>query len=139
MYDVKLLESKSIKSKTLNIITQTLYERSKEESFHSEKVSHLCGMIGKEMGLDESMISELIILGKVHDIGKIGINQDILVKNEVLNESEWAEVKRHSEIGYHILVSSNEMAKAELLKCSGTQFDSNIVSIFIEKVLNNKI
>jgi PAS domain S-box/diguanylate cyclase (GGDEF) domain len=111
MYDVKLLESKSTKSKTLDLITRTLYERNKAEVVHSEKVGELCGHLGKAMGLDESTVTELIALGKVHDIGKIGVNQNILSKPSKLNDEEWTEVKKHPEIGYHILVSSNELAK----------------------------
>lgn len=111
MYDIKLLESKSVKSKTMRLISRTLYERDKSESLHAERVGKLCELIGQAMKLDESAIAELVIWGKVHDIGKVGIDQNILIKSDKLNDIEWEAVKRHPEIGYHILVSSNEMAK----------------------------
>lgn len=111
MYDEKLLESRSVKSRTIELITRTLYERSREESRHAENVSRLCGLLGQAMQLDVSMIAELIILGKVHDIGKIGIDLRALLKPGPLTESEWQDIRRHSEIGYRILLSDPEMAK----------------------------
>jgi HD-GYP domain-containing protein (c-di-GMP phosphodiesterase class II) len=114
MFSEKLLESRSMKSRTLNIILRTLYERSSAECRHAENVSTLCALIGRAMGLTDSLVADLKILGFVHDIGKIGINQDIIVKAGKLNADEWYEVKRHSEIGYHIISSSNEMANIAL-------------------------
>ena len=48
--------------------------------------------------------------GLLHDIGKIGIDEGILNKNGRLTDAEWADMKRHPEIGYHILRSVNEFA-----------------------------
>ena len=110
MYDVKLHDSRSFKSKTLGMITRALYARSRAESFHSENVGRLCGLTGRAMGMEESRVSELFVLGRVHDIGKIGIDGALLEKPAAFTEAEWAEVRRHPEIGYHILVSSNELA-----------------------------
>jgi diguanylate cyclase (GGDEF)-like protein/PAS domain S-box-containing protein len=110
MYYVKLLESKSMKNKTLNIIMRTMYERSKTDSRHAENVSRLCGFIGGLLELNPVRISELELLGLVHDIGKVGINPGIALKPAQLNMAEWSEIKRHPEIGYHIISSSGEMA-----------------------------
>ena len=46
----------------------------------------------------------------MHDIGKVGIRDDILTKPTKLNEKEWAEIKRHPEIGYRIAKTSLELA-----------------------------
>jgi HD-GYP domain-containing protein (c-di-GMP phosphodiesterase class II) len=132
----------------------------------------------------------------MHDIGKIGVQEDILNKLKNLSETEWLEVKRHPEVGYQILRSADEYvhiaesvlahheraygrgyprnlkleeiplparilavaeaydvmthgaqykasfheadAVKELLDNSGTQFDGEIVEIFIENVLKKK-
>lgn len=111
MYGEKLLESRSMKSRTIDVITRTLYERSREESRHAESVGRLCGLLGQAMRLDASAVSELIIVGRVHDIGKIGIDKQLLLKPGPLGESEWQEIRRHSEIGYRILLSAPETAK----------------------------
>lgn len=128
MYDEKLLESRSMKSRTIDVITRTLYERSREESRHAESVGRLCGMLGQAMHLDASVVSELIIFGKVHDIGKIGIDKQVLLKPGPLSDSEWQEIRRHSETGYRILLSAPEMARiAEYVlmhheRCNGTGY-----------------
>jgi len=53
----------------------------------------------------------LKIAGLMHDIGKIGIDQEVLNKPHKLNKNEWNEVERHSEIGYRILSSANEFSR----------------------------
>ncbi|MPM48725.1 hypothetical protein SDC9_95452 [bioreactor metagenome] len=110
MYRIKMVESRSQKSKTLKVITQTLQEKSFQDVEHSKNVSKLCRIIGKEMGMSSKELSELEILGDIHDIGKVTINEDVLNKKGVLNSEEWKDVKKHSEVGYHIALSSPELS-----------------------------
>lgn len=49
------------------------------------------------------------LLGLMHDIGKIAISETILNKEGKLTDKEWAEMKRHSEIGFRILHSVEDM------------------------------
>jgi HD-GYP domain-containing protein (c-di-GMP phosphodiesterase class II) len=151
--------------------------------------------IGKAIGFDSEQLSVLNLVGLVHDIGKIGINENILNKAGPLTEAEYEEMKRHPQIGYRILSSTNEMsdlafytlchherwdgkgypkgikgveipmvsriiavadaydamtserpyrepqsvqsAVSELQKFSGTQFDPDVVDVFVEKVLKD--
>ena len=44
----------------------------------------------------------------LHDIGKIGIDENLLNKESALTEFEWMDIKRHTEIGYHILRAASE-------------------------------
>ncbi len=111
MYRRKMLEGKSYKSDTIKLITQSLYEKCQWEQQHCEKVSTLCKELGTALGMDADDVNELGLTGLLHDIGKIGINKDILNKTEELTEEEWQEIKRHPEIGYHILRSVNEFAE----------------------------
>ena len=110
MYKVKMLESKSVKSRTLQIIINTLYEKSEQNNLHSKAVSKICRRIGQAMKMSSEKISELEILGEIHDIGKIGISQSILNKVELLNSEEWEEIKKHPQTGYHIVSSSGDLA-----------------------------
>jgi len=110
MYKIKMLESKSVKSRTLKIIINTLYEKSKQDDAHSKNVSKICKLMGETMNMTEEKISELEILGDIHDIGKIGISESILNKEGKLNSEEWEEVKKHPQIGYHIVSSSSDLA-----------------------------
>lgn len=118
MYRKKLLESGSMKSEMITLITRSLYERDKTEQLHSERVAELCKKTAEAMNLEGQQIAEIVLLGMLHDIGKIGLNQNILNGNDNLNEREWNEIKKHPETGYHILKSVSEFSHiAEYVLC----------------------
>ncbi len=70
---------------------------------HARRVSDLASVVAWQMGLrkeEERRIEKAAIL---HDIGKIGIADAVLAKPGPLDEAEWAEMKRHPELGYRML------------------------------------
>ena len=111
MYKRKLFESSCMRGKTINTIMNTLNEKNKREEQHSVRVSELCKSLGKSLGLNERKIYDLKTAGLLHDIGKIAIEENILNKPGKLTEDEFKEIKRHSEIGYRILSTVNEMSE----------------------------
>ncbi|MDD4211506.1 MAG: diguanylate cyclase, partial [Clostridia bacterium] len=111
MYRYKLSESASIKSKTIDIILNTLYEKNKMEMYHSKRVSMLSYDIASKLDLGKEQINEIKLAGLMHDIGKIGVAETILNKTGPLTEIERAEINKHAEIGYRILKASNEFFK----------------------------
>lgn len=118
MYRRKLLESNSMKSEMITLITRSLYEKNKDEQAHSERVSVLCQKTAEAMNLEGHQIGEIVLLGLLHDIGKVGLNQNILDSNTTLTESECNEIKKHPETGYHILKSVSEFSHiAEYVLC----------------------
>jgi HD-GYP domain-containing protein (c-di-GMP phosphodiesterase class II) len=60
------------------------------------------------MGLSENEAETMQRAGMYHDLGKIAMDQTILEKPSSLDEREWYDVKRHSEVGYNILRSVPE-------------------------------
>lgn len=193
MYKKKLFESPSMRGKTINTIISTLYEKNKREELHSKRVSELCTTIGEAIGLNDEQVQELKNLGLLHDIGKIAVDENILNKPYPLDEIQFEEMKRHTEVGYRILSTVNNMSEMadyilahherwdgkgypkglkgeeiplqsriisvaeaydamisrrtygkmltheeavlELEKNAGTQFDPEIVKVFVEKVM----
>ena len=111
MYRYKLSESSIMRSKTVDLIMKSLYEKSNTEFVHSKGVSEICGAIAAKMNFEKDDVNHIRIAGLMHDIGKIGINENILNKVGKLNSDEWYEIMRHSEIGYQILRSVNEFSK----------------------------
>jgi len=111
MYKSKLSESSIMRSKTVELIMNLLYEKSNIELGHSKKVSEICEEIATKMNFEKDSINHIRIAGLMHDIGKIGINENILNKDGTLDEEEWNDVRRHSEIGYQILRSMNEYSQ----------------------------
>jgi len=111
MYKEKLMKSSNIKKNTINTIIQALFEKTSAEEQHAKRVSEICTQIGHAMNFDEFGIRYLKTIGLYHDIGKIAISKEILNKKEKLSEEEYKELKRHCEIGYRILSSSNDMSE----------------------------
>ena len=110
MYRHKLHESPSMRSNTLKTIIQTLHEKLPGEKQHSLRVSQICKQIGEELAYSSDRIAELQMVALVHDIGKIVVDDAVLHKPGQLNLVECEQMKRHSETGYRILSSVNDMA-----------------------------
>jgi len=193
MYKKKLFEGPSMRGNTIGAIINTLNEKNKREELHSRRVSEISCLFGTALGFSDQNIDEIKTIGLLHDIGKIGINEDLLNKPGKLLDSEFEEIKRHPEIGYRILSMVNDMsdianyilyhherwdgngyprklsgvdiplqsriisivdaydamtsersykiglskeeAIMELKKCAGTQFDPDLIDVFIFQVL----
>ena len=80
---------------------------------HSDRVSEYSVLIGKKLGLSEQDLKTLKIGGLFHDIGKIGVPDNILLKTSKLTDDEYSEIKNHPTIGAHIL--SNATIFKEML------------------------
>ena len=111
MYRHKLYESNSIKSKTIDLIMNTLYEKNHRELLHSKRVSEICEYIAKGMNLSIDDVSQIKLAGLMHDIGKIGIDEKVLNSTGKLDDLEYKEIKRHPEISWRILSSCNEFSE----------------------------
>ena len=71
---------------------------------HSAAVAVYSRDIARQMAMSEPEIEMVHLTGLVHDIGKIGVRAEVLQKTSALNDDEWAEMRRHSEIGANILI-----------------------------------
>jgi diguanylate cyclase (GGDEF)-like protein len=111
MYRCKLTEGSSMRSRSIDIIMNSLYEKYNREMLHSQRVGEICSVIAEKMGFTKDEVDEIKAAGQMHDIGKIGITDTILNKPGKLNIGEWNEIERHSEIGYRILGSVHEFAQ----------------------------
>ena len=109
MYEQKIIENQVVKGNVINTINYTLFEKNNMEEQHSKRVGELCQKIGQAIGLSEIEAIKLKTAGTLHDIGKITVDNKILLKKENLTEQEWSEIKRHTDTGYRILSSSFNM------------------------------
>ncbi len=124
MYKRKLLERKSLHSSVVSSIKMTLFEKSHETEEHAERLVELSKRVGLEMGLDDRCLNELNLLASLHDIGKMGVHDHILSKTGKLTETEWAEIRRHPEVGYRIAQSSPELSNiANYILCHHERWD----------------
>jgi putative two-component system response regulator len=160
---------------------------------HSVRVSHYSAVIANEMGLGGELLRRIELGGHVHDIGKIGVREDVLNKPGKLTNEEYQHIMTHPMVGWKILAPllgdtpealnivrshherfdgrgipdglkgtniplearitaaadsfdamasdrpyrpglSMEEAIAEIVRCSGTQFDPDVVSAVVRAV-----
>jgi response regulator RpfG family c-di-GMP phosphodiesterase len=157
---------------------------------HSMRVSRYSTLIARAMGLEDELLRQIELGGRVHDIGKIGVREAVLNKPGALTDEEYAHIMTHPVVGWRILgpllgdmplaldvVRSHHerfdgrgipdglaggaiplvaritavadtfdamtsarpyrpglpgsAARAELVRCSGTQFDPDVVRVFV--------
>lgn len=89
--------------------------RDQETGDHVKRISKLVYIISKNMGLTEKLSADFAEASKLHDIGKISIPDNILLKKGKLNKEEWEVIKTHTLKGEEILLGSN----SEILQLSG--------------------
>ena len=77
--------------------------RDEETGNHILRMSHICAILAKALGWDDSSCETILHASPMHDIGKIGIPDSILLKPARFNEAEWEIMKTHSEIGARLL------------------------------------
>ena len=70
---------------------------------HSERVARIAVELAREMGLADDEIGDVYLAGLMHDIGKIGVRDEILGKKEKLTAQEMEHIQQHPTIGYRIL------------------------------------
>jgi diguanylate cyclase (GGDEF)-like protein/putative nucleotidyltransferase with HDIG domain len=111
LYRHKLYESLSMRSQTISLVLNTLFEKNQREMMHSKRVGEIAELIAVKLGLSEEDVRNMKTAGSMHDIGKIGIDEAILNKPSQLTDSEREEMQRHPEIGYRILSSVSEFSE----------------------------
>jgi HD-GYP domain-containing protein (c-di-GMP phosphodiesterase class II) len=77
---------------------------------HSERVGRIATRLGQEMNLPGAMLSDLYLAGLLHDIGKIGIRDSVLLKEGELTEEERGHIREHPVIGERIVSSIRQLA-----------------------------
>jgi len=88
-----------LKNQTLDLAAQALDARDKYTESHSIRVSELAGKLGEHLELGDRECELIRTAGSLHDLGKIGVRDDILNKPGPLNEDEWEIMRRHPDIG----------------------------------------
>ncbi len=173
----------------LNGLVAALDLRDSDTQWHSRRVSLYSRRIAKALGIKGEELNVIERGALLHDIGKIGIKDSILLKPGRLTKEEWEEMKKHPEMGYKLLEGSDflqheriivlhhqerydgkgypqglkgkeidigariftiadtfdaknsdrhyrksmpfKIAREEIIRCSGTQFDPRIVEAFL--------
>lgn len=109
MYRQKLNEGKSFRNSIINTLLATLFAKSMQTEEHAQRLKDYCLKIGTKVKLTSKEMDELFLLAVLHDIGKVGIREEILRKTGPLTEAEWEEIRKHPEIGCRIAQNTPEL------------------------------
>ena len=105
----KLLDRESIHSEMLTSLIRALQECDSDTEHHVRRTQRMGAELGKRIELTDIQQSRLSLLCLLHDIGKIGIPLEILNKPGKLSEEERIILRSHTEKGYEIAKSNNEL------------------------------
>lgn len=114
----ELNEEKNHSEKLLIEVTQalatTIDAKDRYTSGHSRRVAEYSKRIAELLGKDKKTQQEIYFIALLHDIGKIGIPDEIINKRDNLTEEEFNLMKKHPEIGYEILKNITTMPNLEI-------------------------
>jgi len=88
---------------TISALALAVDAKDKYSHGHLDRVADHALMIGKRLGLDDDDLNTLKDAARLHDLGKIGIPDEILKKDSALTDEEWVIMRRHPEIGESII------------------------------------
>ncbi|MBI4832893.1 MAG: HD domain-containing protein [Candidatus Lindowbacteria bacterium] len=87
----------------LTTLERALKARDDYTRQHSERTAQLAAGLARRLGLDEAACEEVWLAALMHDVGKIGVRDDILLKPDMLTDEELGMIKRHPSIAEEIL------------------------------------
>lgn len=102
---LRLLESMS--GEVIERLTAAAELRDEDTGLHISRIGRYAGMLARNLGMPDEFVETISVAAKMHDIGKIGIPDSILLKPARLTPAEYEVIKRHTVIGEKILRGSS--------------------------------
>ncbi|MGD9901066.1 MAG: HD domain-containing phosphohydrolase [Spirochaetales bacterium] len=109
MYSAKLQHGKSARSNLIASLENALAEKSPETKTHTNNMLTIINKIMNRLHLSAEQENNLKIAIRLHDIGKVAVDEEILTKTGKVTKEEYEVLKKHSEVGYRILNSVDEL------------------------------
>ena len=100
---------------TLEALVRALDAREHETGCHSARVQAYAVTLAERLGFAGDRLSDLARGALLHDIGKIGVSDQILLKKGKLTDEEWAQIKKHPLTGYEIVKGVSFLGGASAL------------------------
>jgi len=93
---------------TIHCLSRAAEHRDDDTADHIQRMSRYAKLIGVKLGLEDAEVETILYAAPMHDIGKIGIPDSILLKPGKLDTEEFEVMKQHAEFGASILESETE-------------------------------
>jgi len=110
MFRNKFMEMTSPRGTLVHSLRKALAESTHETEEHSSRMRFLAVELAHTLGLSDNSVDDLSLLCVLHDIGKVGIPDQILRKSGPLSPEEWKVMRTHPEIGARIVEGSAELS-----------------------------
>ena len=126
MYAQKTSERRSPERQTRDVLLRALQERNPELAQRHAEVARLVEAVAERMALPHDEHTQLRQAAELHDVGKMGIPEELLHKPAPLDAEEWAFVRRHPLIGERIIGAAPALAPAaRLVRSTHERFDGS--------------
>jgi putative two-component system response regulator len=96
-------ELKSSRMQIIQVLGRASEYKDNETGMHVIRMSHYASVLALAYGFTPAQAEKILHAAPMHDVGKIGIPDNIMLKAGPLNDEEWAIMRRHPEIGAEIL------------------------------------
>lgn len=117
MYRQKNFRKQSTRGVVIQALLKMIELHESVTNGHSQRLKTLAEKLAREMELEEEEIERVVLLAQFREIGRIGLPEPLLTKEEPLTEAERQEIQRHAEIGYRIALVIPELEGiAELIR-----------------------
>ena len=124
MYADKARSSPNNQAQTRDVLLQLLDERTPELHEHVDDVGRLVAGLARQFSLDSDQLDELLRAAELHDIGKLAIPDEMLLKPGPLTDAEWQFMRQHTIIGERILNAAPALRPvARLVRASHERWD----------------
>jgi len=110
MYREKLYHNQHLRAALIQPLLEDFETRDYRNRDHTDRIKLLVSTMAEWLDLGAGKTRELCLLARYHDVGKVGIDEDILSKPGRLDPEERTQMQRHCEIGYRIALACPELA-----------------------------
>jgi response regulator RpfG family c-di-GMP phosphodiesterase len=100
---------------TLSVLARAAEFRDSDTGLHLIRMAEYSRLIAQNLGLDSDTVEKIFLAAPMHDVGKIGIPDGVLLKPGKLTDEEWVEMRKHTLYGYEIFKHS----RTPVLQLSG--------------------
>lgn len=100
-------ELRASRQESIERLARTVELRDTETGEHVNRMARIAAFLGQTLGLDDEHVDELLVAAPMHDVGKIGIADEVILKPGPLNAEERSDMERHTTIGHDLLVDSD--------------------------------
>ena len=120
--------------RTVMALAKTLETRDYAIGGHCERIAGLAEQLARRLNCIEKEIKIIRSAALLHDIGKIGIPDDVLQKPEALSKTEWLVVRKHADLGAEIVNKASNLSEVALLiKAHHERFDGSGYPLGLKK------